>query len=74
MFLLGDFIVEFVQFNDDGELAAENVLSIGRSPILSISVSRIDNTVAMLDETALYLVPLEVVQKEQQLVFVIVVV
>ena len=72
MFLLGDFIVEFVQFNDDGELAAENVLSIGRSPILSIS--RIDTTVAMLDETALYLVPLEVVQKEQQLVFVIVVV
>lgn len=46
----------------------EHVLATGQSPVLSISASFIDDTVAILTEAGLYLVPFEVVQNDQQLV------
>lgn len=66
--------MKFVKQDDNGEMVVENVMAIGQSPILSISASHIDNTVAVLNESGLYLVPLEVVEKDKQIVFVNVVV
>ena len=63
-------IVQFTRQDEHGEMVVDHVLAIGQSPVLSISASFVDDTVAILTEAGLYLVPLGVVLNDQQLVVV----
>ena len=48
----------------------EHVYATGQSPVLSISASFVDDTVAILTESGVYLIPFEVVRNDQQLVVI----